>query len=139
MQREILFRALTDLNAKIDPFCWINKDDNHFYAEDLTNHYTDEKIVCIEQFTGLTDKNGVKIFDGDVLISPDKSTKYVVSFENGCFVLRHTKLKDIDGSKYLWGTLARTYELDNFKIEVIGNIHDGVNYEWYWNDSKIHG
>ena len=35
-----------------------------------------------------------------------------------------TVLKDYDGSMYKWGTLARAFEINNFPLEVIGNIHE---------------
>lgn len=82
----------------------------------------------IGQFTGLLDKNLLQIFEGDI-VTNDRKINYLVSFENGSFILRHTVLKDIDGSFYKWGNLSRVYELDNFDIEVIGNIHDGVKHE----------
>ena len=64
----------------------------------------------VGQYTGLTDKDGKKIFEGDII--GDGERKYAVSFEKGCWVI----LGKIEFWDFLQ-TNAKSYE-------VIGNIHD---------------
>lgn len=45
------------------------------------------KIDTLSQFTGLLDKNGNKVFDGDIFENI-AGYRYLVFFENGCFIAR---------------------------------------------------
>jgi len=69
------------------------------------------KGIVIEQFTGLADVNGVKIFEGDTLRCPD-GHKYDVVFDSSKFVAVNPDDK------------LDFYFLDDFDFEVIGNIHE---------------
>jgi uncharacterized phage protein (TIGR01671 family) len=83
------------------------------------------------QFTGLTDKNGVKIFEGDLLnIGSDvfgfvtnmnnELVTYEVKHETTDFILyRH----DI---KLKWGRLSRLEEM-LWNCQIIGNIYENKN------------
>lgn len=88
------------------------------------------ETVC--EFTGLLDKNGKKIFEGDVVTpSAYKNTtsenwkifKCEVIFYKGMFCLKPNK-KYIDGYNPLYKSLDGAIKAGN-AYEIIGNIHDG--------------
>ena len=70
----------------------------------------------VSQFTGMTDKNGTKIFEGDIVKEQYKSHViiYNVFWDEDYFAFR---VKSKDYSYYL-------DELVPSNIKVIGNIHD---------------
>ncbi|MFA5628609.1 MAG: YopX family protein [Thiohalomonadaceae bacterium] len=75
----------------------------------------------IGQFTGLVDKNGNKIFEGDI-ISTDLARDFlVVEFKGGAFVFNCN-----DGEDDYYDHINASHELDNeYKYgQIIGNIHD---------------
>ena len=138
--REILFKAKERHTHKwIEGFYACRQETTYAFAEDYQRnpvemqHYiiqdqmTDwglpNRLVCYEvdpetvcQYTGLTDKNGVKIFEGDVL-RYDGDRCFTVMFDGGSF--------------YLYGFYEPVFDIpyDAFiegmdLLEVVGNIHD---------------
>ena len=85
------------------------------YTIDVTNQ------VILMQYTGCRDKNGIEIYEGDVI--KDKYDKiWLVQWYVGAFVITN-KIPDSDGQT---STYSHFSNLSNhhFYFEVIGNMWD---------------
>ena len=122
--REILFRG-----KRLDNGAWETgslvivrmdcHDAQYYIADKMTGYHTPVDSSTVGQYTGLTDKNGKRIFEGDiakVLQGKDKDIAYV-GFENGAFML-YPKTGNIY-ERTLW-----EYWYNDWDVEVIGNITD---------------
>ena len=137
MKREILFRGFNEKNSKwLYGYYFINRG-QHFVADDeiQTNplaHWSDFEVDpnTIGQYTGLKDKNGKQIFEGDIVhlkgdgcdgLTVEKDYYRVVTFHEGSFCLSIE-----DGVHYPVHTPICEYRGDYSIVNwvVIGNVTD---------------
>ena len=128
--REILFRGKRIDNGEWVEGAFLNDRDGAFYicpaAADISVSYGDNgrrmRIGCwykvdpstVGQYTGLTDKNGKRIFEGDIVdILTENEEIGVVEYEDGGFLVSADGFC-VDFHSNINGT----------DLEVIGNIHD---------------
>jgi uncharacterized phage protein (TIGR01671 family) len=96
----------------------------------------DVDYKTVGQFTGVTDKNGKKIFEGDIVATRYQSGGICsigdVQFDSGVFGAEWTSVKENKGMVGSWGQLHNLRRFDDCiikNIEVIGNIHDNPELE----------
>ena len=121
MKREIKFRAWDDDFKVMHPLLTINeiseirRSGNGFGA--VAMNFNWDQLLWL-QFTGLHDKNGKEIYEGDI-IKTNWGYLYKVVFSKGCFY-----------GEYINETPANPFTEDDINIfhdsviEIVGNLYE---------------
>ena len=132
--REILFKA-----KRVDDGEWVEG----YYVKGATRHCIlkhlggypkydiDEKTIC--QYTGLTDKNGKKIWENDIVESTYDDTYEGIDCGIGL-------VEFFQGLWYVGGDVQNAlYDIDKCNaVEVIGNIFDNPELLESGADDEMH-
>ena len=103
--REIKFQG-----KRVDNGWWVFGDLHHGpFAGNIYIRGTQVIPETVGQYTGLKDRDGVEVYEGDILECKISSKRFVAEFDA-------KTAQFTTGSNWLWSILDRS--------EVIGNIHD---------------
>lgn len=130
-KRKILFRGkhihAIDSNEHLNGR-WVHgylSDKNYIHDEHLEGEFLiDEDTIC--QYTGLTDKNGKKIWENDIVQAG--RYKGTVEYKDGCFVIKWYNVKFLRKDLGYWA------DLDGF--HTVGNIYDNPEL---LEEENVHG
>ena len=122
--REIKFRAWLKEDKKmvnVETMDFTDKSIQYLKRSEIINVYILRREsfddVELMQYTGLKDKNGKEIYEGDILFFRDENMKYIVVWQDAAFII-----KSIEIRKYS----EKMYWLDDTEIccEIVGNIYE---------------
>lgn len=117
--REILFRGKRTANGKwVVGYVFKQRNPANIEESYIRVHETDFNVIpeTVGQFTGLTDRNGKKIFEGDI-VKYSVNTVGIINYATACFCVDDIKFRNNPAMDIVFEAFPNG-------IEVIGNIYD---------------
>jgi hypothetical protein len=111
MSREIKFRAW-DFEKMCYGIDLTNGDGGYYSSVDLCPQHTDSKIPIVMQFSGLLDKNGKEVYEGDIVKVLD---------DDGDEISEDTIVYNAPSFEFM---PDNSLAIDGRIVEVIGNIYE---------------
>ncbi|HBJ1650894.1 TPA: hypothetical protein LA460_000113 [Clostridium botulinum] len=112
MSREIKFRAFNLMRNKMIYNIQDEFEEHITLGMDCFGNYLKDDDFTVMQYTGIKDKNGKEIYEGDILKL--SNSRYKVIYQDCSFQLSRINGYDLD--------LITMYAIN--KSEVIGNIYE---------------
>ena len=125
--REIKFRAWLKEDKKmvnVETMDFTDKSIQYLKRSEIINAYIlrreSDDDVELMQYTGLKDKNGKEIYEGDILFFRDENMKYIVVWQDAAFIIKSIEIRKYS-EKMCW--------LDDTEIccEIVGNVYENKN------------
>ena len=122
--REIKFRAWLKEEKKmvnVETIDFTDKSIQYLEKNEFINAYLLRRMIFddieLMQYTGLKDKNGKEIYEGDILFFRDENMKYIVVWQDAAFIIKSIEIRKYS-EKMCW--------LDDTEIccEIVGNIYE---------------
>jgi len=141
--REIKFRAWVDCSDIREVVTGRHKAFMHYEVDDIDfrygnlyfgqGFYCPLKYVTLLQYTGLKDKNGKEIYEGDIVRGFEKESGFppydstlprVIEFQNGCWCFNANRYDEGDWIRFGFWTHSNEGKNQLHQLEVIGNIYE---------------